>query len=96
MTSQFQEAERLMNAYTIHMYSMPKTVQLSEEAYASLAALKREGESFSDVVKRLVRSRKEPRALMALKGPREDFDLEALRRQSRERDLAKLARTRGG
>lgn len=30
-----------------------KTVNLSEEAYARLAALKQEGESFSDVVNRL-------------------------------------------
>ena len=32
-----------------------KTVTLSEDAYAALAALKREGESFSDVVRRLTR-----------------------------------------
>ena len=30
-----------------------KTVTLSEDAYKALAALKREGESFSDVVRRL-------------------------------------------
>ncbi len=30
-----------------------KTVTLSEDTYAALAALKREGESFSDVVQRL-------------------------------------------
>ena len=33
-----------------------KTVTLSEDAYAALAALKREGESFSDVVRRLTRT----------------------------------------
>ena len=32
-----------------------KTGTLSEDAYAALAALKREGESFSDVVRRLTR-----------------------------------------
>lgn len=30
-----------------------KTVTLSEDAYTALAALKKEGESFSDVVRRL-------------------------------------------
>ena len=33
-----------------------KTVTLSEDAYASLAARKREGESFSEVVRRLTRT----------------------------------------
>ncbi len=32
-----------------------KTVTLSEDAYAALAALKKQGESFSDVVRRLAR-----------------------------------------
>ena len=32
-----------------------KTVTLTEDAYAALAAMKREGESFSDVVRRLAR-----------------------------------------
>lgn len=35
-----------------------KSVSLSEDAYAALAALKREGESFSDVVLRLARGRR--------------------------------------
>lgn len=33
-----------------------KTVTLSEDAYAALASRKKEGESFSDVVRRLSRS----------------------------------------
>ena len=33
-----------------------KTVTLSEDAYAALAALKKEGESLSDVVRRLTRT----------------------------------------
>lgn len=73
---------------------MAKTVQLSDEAYGRLAALKREGESFSDVVNRLVRERKNPAALLELKGPRDYYDVEALRRVSRERDLEKLVRSR--
>jgi predicted CopG family antitoxin len=32
-----------------------KTITLAEDAYAALAALKHEGESFSDVVRRLAR-----------------------------------------
>lgn len=84
--------EGLICLYTIHMCKMPKTVQLSEEAYASLAALKRRGESFSDVVNRLVRARKDPRALLRLKGPRDDFDLQALRDLSKRKDMEDLAR----
>lgn len=34
-----------------------KTISLNEEAYEQLKARKREGESFSDVVKRLTRER---------------------------------------
>ncbi len=71
---------------------MPRTVQLSEDAYASLAALKEEGESFSSVVKRLVRTRKNPRALLDLSGVRDGFDPEALRRLSRDRDVEELRR----
>ena len=65
---------------------------MSEDAYASLAALKKEGESFSVVIRRLVRSRKNPRALLELSGVRTGFDLAALRRTSRERDLEALRR----
>ncbi len=32
-----------------------KTITVSEDAYAALAALKRKGESFSDVIRRLAR-----------------------------------------
>ncbi|MFQ5838319.1 MAG: antitoxin VapB family protein [Thermoplasmata archaeon] len=71
---------------------MPKTVQLSEEAYASLVALKRRGESFSDVVNRLVRARKDPWALLKLRGPRDDFDLQALRELSKRKDIEDLTR----
>jgi predicted CopG family antitoxin len=48
---------------------MPKQVQLSDDAYATLAALKRPRESFSDAVRRLAVAGKDLNALRAL-GPR--------------------------
>ncbi len=71
---------------------MPKTVQLSEDAYATLAALKRPGESFSDTVKRLAASQKDPRALRALRSlPRvKGFDAAKLHRMSAEVDRKRL------
>lgn len=47
---------------------MPKQVQLSDDAYATLSALKAPGESFSDVVRRLA-AKKDLMALRDL-GPR--------------------------
>lgn len=69
---------------------MAKSVQLSDEAYATLASLKREGESFSDVVRRLARARKEPTALLRLPGTRADFDdaREAMRRADQRKARA--------
>lgn len=58
---------------------MGRLVDLSEEAYALLTALKREEESYSDVVQRLAAERKDPLALKNLSPPRADFDLEELR-----------------
>lgn len=72
--------------------AMPRTVQLSEEAYATLAAIKRPGESFSDVVLRTIRSRKDPGALLRL-GPRiPGYDHEKVREKMRRADLEKLRR----
>ena len=45
---------------------MARQVQLSDEAYARLAALRKTGESFSDVVLRLPRPRKDPRTFAGL------------------------------
>lgn len=50
---------------------MAKTVQLSERAYKALYLLKRDGDSFSDVVDRLVRERKDPERLRDLSDPEE-------------------------
>jgi predicted CopG family antitoxin len=47
-----------------------KTVTLSEDAYAALAALKKEGESFSEVVRRLTRQGK---SLLEFAGAWKDF-----------------------
>lgn len=69
---------------------MVRSVRISEDAYAVLTALKREDESFSDVVTRLVSQRYDPRALKELPGLREDFDLEALRARSGEIDRQSL------
>ena len=63
---------------------MAKSVRLTDEAYATLAARKRPGESFSDVVKRLAHGRKDLAALPPL---RADFD--EARRKMREADAAK-------
>lgn len=71
---------------------MAKTVQLSEEAYATLAALKRAGESFSDVVRRLAAERKDPRALKNLGGLRPDF--EEILEKMRQADIRKMKRLR--
>ena len=71
---------------------MARTVQLSEDAYASLAALKVGNESFSDVVRRLVASRKDPRRLLDLAPVREDFDLARLREGLARADAEKLRR----
>lgn len=72
---------------------MAKTVQLSEEAYGSLRLLKRQGESFSDVVNRIVRSLKDPGKLRELSTPIEGFDWDEVDRRMQEADRAK-ARSR--
>lgn len=71
---------------------MPRTVQLSDEAYATLSALKRPGESFSDTVKRLAAAQKDPRALRGLRAlPRvKGYDYEKLHRTSAEADRKRL------
>lgn len=72
---------------------MAKTVQLSEEAYRNLRVLKRKGESFSDVVNRIVHSLKDPRQLLDLSSPIEGFDWNEVDRRMQEADRAK-ARSR--
>lgn len=65
-----------------------KTIRLDDEAYERLASRKREGESFSDVVKRIAGER----SLLELAGVLSDDDaevmretIEARRKRSRER-----------
>ncbi|HLB68817.1 MAG TPA: antitoxin VapB family protein [Thermoplasmata archaeon] len=72
-----------------------KTVTLSEDAYAALLALKREGESFSDVVRRLAGR---GRPLLDFAGAWKDVPKEKMRRYlafletSDELSKAKLSR----
>ena len=68
---------------------MPKQVQLSDDAYATLTALKAPGESFSEVVRRLA-AKKDLRALRQL-GPRiRGWDDTLLRRKGAEADRKRL------
>lgn len=69
---------------------MPKTVQFSDEAYATLVALKRQGESFSDVVKRLAAERKDPRRLLKLTRPDRDWNYAEVRRKMNAADKRRL------
>lgn len=73
---------------------MPRTVQLSDDAYRTLAALKRPNESFSLTIRRLASGRKDPHALRRLKPVRSDFDLEDLRRRMALADRRGLTASR--
>ncbi|OGS50353.1 MAG: hypothetical protein A3K65_08270 [Euryarchaeota archaeon RBG_16_68_12] len=71
---------------------MPKQVQLSDEAYATLAALKKPAESFSDAVRRLAAAGKDLTALREL-GPRlPGWDDAAMHRKGAEADRRALER----
>jgi predicted CopG family antitoxin len=67
-----------------------KSVQLSDEAYATLKALKQPNESFSDVVKRLASGRKDPRLLKKLPALRKGHDFDRVRAAMRAADAAKF------
>src|SRR3989441_13359762 len=59
----------------IHGDTTVKTITLSEDAYVALAQVKKEGESFSDVVLRLARGR---RSLLEFAGDWKDFPEEKM------------------
>jgi len=73
---------------------MSKSIRLSDDAYEHLAAHKREGETFSDVVLRLAGER----SLLELAGILDDEEAVALRdaieerRARREAELEEIAR----
>jgi len=70
---------------------MPKQVQLSDDAYATLSALKAPGESFSDVVRRLA-ARKNLMDLRRL-GPRiEGWDDAKFHREAAIADRKRIRR----
>ncbi|WP_074796342.1 antitoxin VapB family protein [Haloferax larsenii] len=72
---------------------MSKSIRLSEDAYERLAAHKREGETFSDVVLRLAGER----SLIEIAGILSDDEADAMRaaveerRARREEDLESVA-----
>jgi len=74
---------------------MPKQVQLSDDAYATLAALKRPTESFSDAVRRLAASGKDLGGLRRLGPRRPGWDDEAFHRKGAEADRKALGRLLG-
>lgn len=69
---------------------MAKSVQLSEAAYRALATRKEKGESFSDVVLRILSWEKDPLALLNLGPLRPDFDFEASRREIEEEHARRM------
>lgn len=73
-----------------------KTISLSDDAYAKLKAEKRDGESFSDVVHRLLSDR-QPRFadLAGLMTPKEARKAKALLEELRRRDIEDLKRRYG-
>ncbi len=77
------------------MKALAKSVHLSEDVYALLTALKREGESYSDTVRRLASERRDPQALKELPPLADDFDLDEFRDEARQRDLDKLESLHG-
>ena len=66
-----------------------RTISISEEAYRRLKALKREGESFSDVILRLT-SKSSPWSLAGILSEEEGKELEKILAENRERSRKAL------
>ena len=72
-----------------------KTITITEDAYAALAALKREGESFTDVIRRITRT---SRSLLEFAGDWKDVpeskfrEVEEFSAKSDELSAARLRR----
>ncbi|MBI4438831.1 antitoxin VapB family protein [Candidatus Woesearchaeota archaeon] len=63
------------------MHLMTKVISLSDEAYTCLKSLKKEGESFSDVVNRIASTEKKKSLLeLAGKWPGGNQELETIKR----------------
>jgi predicted CopG family antitoxin len=73
-------------------WRMPKQVQLSDDAYATLASLRRPTESFSDAVRRLATAGKDLGALRRLGPRRPGWDDAVFHRTGAEADRKALAR----
>ena len=66
-----------------------RTISISEEAYRRLKALKKEGESFSDVILRLT-SKSSPWSLAGILSEEEGKELEKILAENRERSRKAL------
>lgn len=83
--------------HRIHIHSLmgTRTISLADDAYEALSAMRRPGESFSDVVRRLTRTRSltelsetvEPDAADAIADAIEANRDERIRRRREELDL---------
>lgn len=75
-----------MNLSSVYGVYMTKMVQLSEEAYRLARAAKRNGESFSDLIIRLVRNSERRIPLQGFKSMRTDAERDAHLRWIEETD----------
>jgi len=71
---------------------MTKVISLSDDAYSELTKLKREGESFSDIVLGLTKKEKKPLSYFFGKMSKEDADMmlkdiEETRKTTKMRDV---------
>lgn len=76
----------------MHVYIMTKVISLSDNAYQELERLKKEGESFSDVVLGLTKKEKKPLSYFFGKLSKEDADImeksiKDMRKKAKLRDV---------
>lgn len=74
---------KCMHRIVIHRYTMPsKTISVKQETYERLSRAKGDGESFSDVIDRLLRAEDE-HPLYQLVGALDESDADELRERVR-------------